>query len=152
MYAVTAANSETGDVLPMTKEDHDTYIISVILTQYSHNNGLKEFCKRGEEAVVKELSSLKDMDTFFPIDAETLTKEQTVRAISSLLFLNEKRDGTGKGRACAIGTSQHAYIKKEGAVSPMCITESVFITPMKDVMLQLLTCLQPSFMQKLIKM
>ena len=96
MYAVTAANSETGDVLPMTKEDHDTYIISVILTQYSHNNGLKEFCKRGEEAVVKELSSLKDMDTFFPMDAETLTKEQRVQTISSPTFLKGERDSTKK--------------------------------------------------------
>ena len=41
MYAITAANSETGDVLPMTKEDRDTYIIGVILTQYSINKGLE---------------------------------------------------------------------------------------------------------------
>ena len=32
MYAVTAANSETGDVLPMIKEDHDIYSMGVILT------------------------------------------------------------------------------------------------------------------------
>ena len=59
----------------MTKEDLDTYIIGVILTQYSLNKELKEFDERREEAVVKELSSLKDMDTFPPMDAEILTKE-----------------------------------------------------------------------------
>ena len=87
MYAVAAADSETDNVLPMTKEDRNSYIIGVILTQYSLNKGLQEFSERGDEAVVKELSSLKDMNTFFPMDTETLTKEQRVRAISSLMFL-----------------------------------------------------------------
>ena len=72
------------------------------------------------------------MDTFFPTDADALTKEQRARAISSLVFLKEKRDGTIKGRACAIGTPQCAYIKKEDAASPTCATESVFITSVVD--------------------
>ena len=116
--------------MPMTKEDHDTYIIGVILTQYSLNNnkGLKEFGERGEEAVVKELSSLKVMNTFPPIDTETINNKQKVRAISSLMLLKEKRDGTIKRKSCAIGTPQCAYTKKEDAASPTCTTESVFIT------------------------
>ena len=81
MYAVAAEHSETGNILPMTKEDHDVYIMGVILTQYSLNKGLKEFGKHGEETVVKELSSLKDMDTFFPMDAKTLTKDQRTREL-----------------------------------------------------------------------
>ena len=43
MYAVAAPSSETGDVLSMTKEDRDTYIMGVIMTQYSIKKGLKEF-------------------------------------------------------------------------------------------------------------
>ena len=43
--------------------------MGVIMTRYSLNKGLKEFGEWGEEAVVKEFSSLKDMDTFFPMDA-----------------------------------------------------------------------------------
>ena len=56
--------------------------------------GLKEFGDGGEKADVKELSSLNDMDTFSSMDAETLTNKQQVKAISSLVFLKEKRDGT----------------------------------------------------------
>ena len=63
--------------------------MGVILTQYSLSKGLKEFDERDEQAVAKELSSLKDMDTFFPVDAETLTKEQQDRTISSLVFVLE---------------------------------------------------------------
>ena len=75
MYAITAAKADNGNILPMTKEDRDVYSMGVIMTQYSSNKGLKAFGDRGEDDVVKELSSLKDMDTFFPIDLETLTKE-----------------------------------------------------------------------------
>ena len=75
MYAIAAAASDNGDILHMTKEDCSVYIMGVITTQYSLNKGLEEFEDRGEEAVVKELSSLKDMDTFPPIDTETLTKK-----------------------------------------------------------------------------
>ena len=80
MYAIAAATSDTGDLLPMTKEDCNVYIMRVVMTQYSLNKGLEEFGEHGEEAGVKELSSLKDMDTFFPMDAETLTKEQRFKA------------------------------------------------------------------------
>ena len=47
----------------MTEEDRDVYIMGVITTQYSLKKGLKEFGDCGKEAVVKEVSSLKDMDT-----------------------------------------------------------------------------------------
>ena len=104
MYAVAAANSETCGVLPMTKEGRVVYIMGVILTWCSLNKGLKEFGERGEQAVVKEFSRLKDMDTFIPMDAETLTKEQRVGAISFLIFLKIK------GRAYVIHTPQRAYI------------------------------------------
>ena len=83
------------------------------MTQYSINKGLKEFDEHGEEAVVKELSSLKDMDTFFPMDTETLTKDQRVKAISSLMFLKEKRDGTIKGEPVPLALhSVHTSRKK----------------------------------------
>jgi hypothetical protein len=51
-----------------------------------------------------------------------------MRALSSLLFLKEKRTGKIKGRACINGAPQRDYITKEDAVSPTVSTESTFIT------------------------
>jgi len=51
-----------------------------------------------------------------------------MRALSSLLFLKEKRTGDIKGRACVNGAPQRAYIPKEDAASPTVSTESTFIT------------------------
>ena len=51
-----------------------------------------------------------------------------MRALSSLLFLKEKRTGKIKGRACINGAPQRDYITKEEAASPTVSTESTFIT------------------------
>ena len=80
--------------------------MGIVLTHYSLNKGPKVFGGEGEKAVVKELTILKDMEmnTFFPMDPKTLTKEQRTRTISSLMFFEEKCDGSLKERACAVGT------------------------------------------------
>ncbi len=51
-----------------------------------------------------------------------------MRALSSLMFLKEKRTGDVKGRACINGAPQCAYIPKEDAASPTVSTESTFVT------------------------
>ena len=43
------------------------------------------------------------------------------------MFLKEKRNGDVNGRACANGSKQHTYIKKEDATSPTACTEAVFL-------------------------
>ena len=62
------------------------------------------------------------------MDAGKLSREQRMRALSSLLFLKEKRMGDIKGRACINGAPQRAYIPKEDAASPTVLMESTFIT------------------------
>ena len=65
---------------------------------------------------------------FEPIIIEDLTEEEKEKAMESLLFLNEKRDGTIKARTCANGSTQRGYIPKEEAASPTVSTDSVLIT------------------------
>jgi hypothetical protein len=48
------------------------------------------------------------------------------RAMESLIFLTEKRDGRVKARACANGST------KEDTTSPTELTESILITAMID--------------------
>ncbi len=51
-----------------------------------------------------------------------------MKALSSLLFLKEKRTGKVKGRACINRAPQRAYIPKEEAALPTVLTELTFIT------------------------
>ncbi len=61
---------------------------------------MKKFRKEGEKAVMQEFLQLHNKETFQPLAAETLTKEQKKDALDSLVFLKEKKYGTIKGRAC----------------------------------------------------
>ena len=103
-------------------------VMAYILTQYNLKPGLRKFGTRGEKAALKEMTQLHIMDTWTPMDAGKLSREQRMRALSSLLFLKEKRMGDIKGRACINGAPQRAYIPKEDAASPTVSTESTFVT------------------------
>ena len=121
-----------GDVKEMSTEDRELHVFGLALTQYSLNKGIKVLGVRGEAAVVKELTSIHDMDTFSPIDSSTLTYADKRNAVSSLMFLKEKMNGDVKGRACANGSKQRNYIAKEDAASPTVSTDAVLITAAID--------------------
>jgi hypothetical protein len=54
-------------------------------------------------AVSKEFTHLHMRDIFKPQDATQLNDAHKKGALEYLLFLKEKRDCSGKGRACADG-------------------------------------------------
>jgi hypothetical protein len=61
---------------------------------------------------------------------KTLEKK---RAMESLIFLNEKRDGeTVKVRMCANGSTQRAYISREEVASPIVSSEAIITTGVID--------------------
>ncbi len=64
--------------------------------QYGLKAGLKRFGSRDDAAVSKELSQFHTLQCFFPRDARTLTREERRNALSSLMFLTEKRTGEVK--------------------------------------------------------
>jgi len=83
---------------------------------------------------VKEFTQIHDMDTYTPMDASKLTREQKTKALSSLLFLTEKRDWRIKARQCAVGSKQRTfegYNKADGS-SPIISTDGLLISAAID--------------------
>jgi hypothetical protein len=111
-----------------TTSEEELGVMAYILTQYNLKPGLRKFGTRGEKAALKEMTQLHIMDTWTPMDAGKLLREQRMRALSLLLFLKEKHTGDIKGRACINGAPQRAYIPKEDAASPTVSVESTFVT------------------------
>ena len=103
-------------------------IFGYLMTQYSLKAGMRKFADRAEEAATAELTQLHVMDTWMPEDPTKLSRVDKIRALSSLMFFKEKRDGKLKGRQCVDGSPQRGYISKEEAASPAVTTESVFTT------------------------
>ena len=92
-------------VSEMSKFEVDEHITGLIMAhQYSLKKGIQLFGNRAEEATVKELKQIHDMDTYTPLDPKTLSQEEKNKALSALLFLAAKRDGRLKAYKCAVGS------------------------------------------------
>jgi hypothetical protein len=111
-----------------TTSQEEMMVWTYLMTQYNLKPGLRKFGARGVTAAVKELTQLHIMDTWTPLEVSKLPREQRMCALLSLLFLEEKRTGDIRGRACINGAPQRAYIPKEDAALPTVSTESAFIS------------------------
>jgi hypothetical protein len=77
---------------------------------------------------------MHDMSVFRPIKVESLTYDERKKALSLLMFLNEKRDSSIKACMCANGRKQKDGIwSKQETTLPTVATESVFITAVIDM-------------------
>jgi hypothetical protein len=90
--------------------------------------GIKEFGNKGRQAAHNEMKQLHDRMVFKPIAIEELLTLERRRAMESLIFLTEKKDGRIKARTCANGSTQQEYTDREETTSPTAMTESYLIT------------------------
>ncbi len=94
--------------------------------------GIKWFGKQGKSAVTKELNQFNKYEVFEPQHANDLSEDDKRKALSSLIFLKEKKDRNIKARLCANGNPQREHIAKEEAAAPTVTLEPVFITSTID--------------------
>ena len=73
---------------------------------FSVRTGLKRFGDRGEKAVSKDLTQLKKMHKYDPVDPKEFTNKQRMDAFNSIMFLIDKRNGDVKARSCSDGIKQ----------------------------------------------
>ena len=88
----------------------------------------KKFGKKGFDARFKEFDQLHKRTVFQPKKVSELSEEEKKKALESLIFIKEKRDGMLKGRTCADGRKQCSHVKKEDAASPTVSLEAVLLT------------------------
>ena len=77
---------------------------------------------------------MHDMSAFFPRDAKSLSREERIKALRSIIFVKEKQDKSIKTRACIDGSPQWAYIPRKDPASPTASTDSLFITEAIDAL------------------
>ena len=102
--------------------------------QMNLKQGLKVFGDKGVEAVQKEMTQLHERKVMRPKHKQELTPEQRREALGYLMFLKRKRCGRVKGRGCADGRKQRAWIDPEDATAPTVSTEAVLMTAVIDAM------------------
>ena len=130
-YGESHISMNEEDDTPISIENDEVGIFGIIMLQVSIKQSYKLYGKeRTDRGALKEVQQLHDLEVFFPRDPKSLTKEERIRALSSLIFMKEKHEGEDgmKGRACINGAPQREYIPKEDAASPTVNNDSVFIT------------------------
>ena len=93
-------------------------IVHSFAETYSLKAGLKKFKEKGKVSVLKEMSQLHNRKCWVPRKLEKLTPLQIKRAMRSVIFLTEKRDGTIKTRNCIDGSSMRVWMPKDHTASP----------------------------------
>ena len=100
--------------------------------QYILQKGLKIFGERGMAATKKEIGQLYKRNCFTPIDVSKMTPSERKKAVDSLLFLCEKRDGSVKGRMVYNGKPTRKWLSRDETASPTVALESTFLTGIID--------------------
>ncbi len=95
---------------------------------YQLEAGIMKFGEQGETAVTKELDQFNKYGVFELKHVRDLSEGDKKKALSSLIFLKEKKSGVIKACSCANGNPQREHIAKEEAAAPTVALESVFIT------------------------
>ena len=80
----------------VTQSEDEMAVMKYLLTQYNLKAGLKHFEEKCIAAAKGKLTQLHVMDTWVPEDLTMLSRAEKVRALSSLMFLMEKRSGKVK--------------------------------------------------------
>ena len=99
---------------------------------FTLKQAIKKYGEKGANSGIKEMKQLHDRMVFYPRKKEDMTKEELNKAMQSLLFFVEKRDGTIKGHHCANGSTQWSYMEKGESTSPTVSADAILLTAIID--------------------
>ena len=88
-------------------------VLEKAFTQYILSKAEKKFGKKGFDTGFKEFDQLHKRTMFQPKKVSELSDEEKKKALESLIFIKEKRDGMLKERTCADGRKQCSHVKKK---------------------------------------
>jgi hypothetical protein len=88
-------------------------VIQYAFTQYLLKQGLKRFPREAKDAIIAELRQLHDMDVFKPVRKETLTRQEILQVLNSIIFIKRKRCGRIKARAWQMGDHKGHFMKNQ---------------------------------------
>ena len=104
----------------------------VMFTKMQAQKLIEKFGERSVSALFKEFKQLNDgavpgKPVVCPVNPNTFTKEEKVKAFNAVTLIKEKRNGDIKGRACADGSRQK-YEFGKNLSSPTVSLEALFTT------------------------
>jgi hypothetical protein len=80
---------------------------------YSLAKSIMAFGADGHQAAYEKIKQLHNCVVFIPLLVEELTPIEKRRAMESLIFLTEKKDGRIKARTCTNRNTQQEYTNRD---------------------------------------
>ena len=102
------------------------------MTQMMAKKGIATYGEVAIQAILKEYKQLHDLNVFRPMKTKDIPVEERHKFLRLITLIKKKRTGEIKGRACADGRPQRAYISREEATSPTVGLESLILSLMID--------------------
>jgi len=111
----------------------NTELAGVSLSQqYLLHKALAKYGDKGKKAAEEELRQLHGRKCFVPVRVSEMTSTERKKAMQSLMYVTEKRDGRMKGRMVYDGSKTRSWIDADDAASPTVSQESIFLTATID--------------------
>jgi hypothetical protein len=79
-----------------------------------------------------EIKQIHMSKTFVPKHWHELTSKQKEQILESFMFVEQKKNGTDKGRMVFSGNKEHGFISKEEASLPTACTEPILLIAVAD--------------------
>ena len=99
----------------------------LFLQKCSLKKSIKKWGEQARKSAFAKMSQMHKRVCFHPMSIKALTPREKKRAMETLTFLVEKRDGRTKSRTCANGSVQRGWMNREESASPTAALESVMI-------------------------
>ena len=94
----------------MNESQIESHMVGVVMAQqYSMKKAKELFGDKAGAAVMRELAQINKFETYVPLKASDLSWEEKKKALESLIFVTEKRNGDIKARKVTHGSKQCTY-------------------------------------------
>ena len=93
---------------------------------------MKKFGDHGSEEAAKKMDQQHHKNTFNPIDVGEPTSQDKRKSMEALVFMNEKRDKSIRGKMVYNGKPTQEWLSREDSESPTISLESILLTVIVD--------------------
>ena len=103
-------------------------MLSIAMTQFSINLGIKRFGKEGVDAVQAEMKQLDDRAVLKPVVASQFSLSEEKASLLYLTFVKQKRNSKIRGRGGADGQKQRLTMRMEDASAPTVSVDALLLS------------------------
>ena len=100
----------------------------IAVSTYNVEKSIKQWGDEAKDSMKKEMKQLHDKDVFQPVSYESLTQDQKLRVLRTMMLVKRKRNGLLKSRFLADGSTQLRMFSAVDPSSPTVSTEALFMT------------------------